>query len=182
MLSRGEIKYSRPVLLGNDANDSLDHLLADGHGLVTLPLLKGLSNAEDDLDSGIKSSLGPGGDGLRGILEESSSLRVTGKGVLDSSVDEHLRGDLSGEGSVGLGVDVLGGDVEVEGGLEGGEVGGGGDEVEGRRSNDDLWKRRSMILRGEEVSKWMGEGKKGSTVMKEEEKRKEERVGEGRRC
>ena len=84
---------------------------------------------------------------------------MTGKGVLDSSVDEHLRGDLSSESSVGLGVDVLGRDVEVEGGLEGGEVGGGGDEVKGRGSDDDLCRMSSMGKRRGMVSGCRGEGR-----------------------
>lgn len=139
--------YSRPSLLVDDVDERLDHLLADLVGLLGLPLLERLSDAEEHLDPLVEGGLGSGGDGLGGVLEERSSLRVSGQGVLDPGVDEHVGRDLSGKGSLGLGEAVLRRDVDVGLGLERGEVGSGGDEEEGRGSNDDLCEKEAVTGR-----------------------------------
>ena len=67
------------------------------------------------------------------FLEDHAAFRVSEQGPGDVAIFQLGDGDFAGEGSVGAVEDVLGGDFET-----GFEVFAGKEEVEGRRSNDDL--------------------------------------------
>lgn len=102
-----------PVGLLDSTDDGLDLALADSHGLVGLSLLEGLSDAENNLEALADGGRGLLGDGLGRVLEEDSSLRVANQGPVDLGVDEHVRGDLAGEGTLLLGVAVLGRELNL---------------------------------------------------------------------
>ena len=147
------VDYSRPLLLLDDLDEGLGHLLADLGGLLPLSLVEGLSDAEDDLEALVERGLGSVGDSLGRVGEQGSSLRVSGQGVLDPGVDEHGGGDLSGEGSLVGRVHVLGRDVDGRLGiLEGREVGRGRDEEHGRRGDNNLCRMRQQVNREESQS------------------------------
>ena len=121
--------------------------------------LKSLSDAEDDRDTTFNGSLGLAGNELCGwlafalwegvgsagsegncgdtnlisLLEDDTTLAVTDDSPVDLSILELLNTDLSGEGTVGLVVDVLGSNTD----LRVGELAGQG-EVEGGGRDDDL--------------------------------------------
>ena len=128
-------------LVGNDDLAPVLDLLADGselvdddlHGLASVALLKSLANAEDDVDAAVESSLGLVGDEGVGLLEDDAALAVAEEGPGDVGVLELGDGDLTGEGTVGLVEDVLGGNLNTLAGVLAGE-----EEVEGGRGDDDL--------------------------------------------
>ena len=82
-----------------------------------------------------------GGDDLEGLagnegvvlLQDGATLGVTDEGPCDTAVLQLLGRDLTGESTVGLVVDVLGGDLDTLA-----EVLAGKEKVESRRSNNDL--------------------------------------------
>lgn len=127
-------------LVGNDDLAPVADLLLEGgelvgndlEGLAGLALLQGLAAAPDDADAVLDGVLGLGGDGLVRLLEDGAALRVAQDGPVDVGVLELLDGDLTGEGTVGLVVDVLGSDLD---GLLL-QVLTDGQEVESGRSND----------------------------------------------
>lgn len=79
------------------------------------------------------SRRGCGGTNLIGLLEDDTTLAVADDSPVDLSILQLLNADLSGEGTVGLVVDVLGGNAD----LGVGELAGQG-EVEGGGRDDDL--------------------------------------------
>lgn len=137
-------------LVGNDDLAPVADLLLEGgelvgndlEGLAGLALLEGLAAAPDDADAVLDGVLGLGGDGLVRLLEDGAALRVAQDGPVDVGVLELLDGDLTGEGTVGLVVDVLGSDLD---GLLL-QVLTDGQEVEGGRSNDGLCVAESIVL------------------------------------
>ena len=128
-------------LVGDDDLAPVLNLLGDGgklgddnlHGLVGLALLEGLTAAEDDADAAVNGGLGLVGDEGVGLLEDDAALAVAEEGPGDVGVLELGDGDLTGEGTVGLVEDVLGGDLNALAGVLAGE-----EEVEGGRGDDDL--------------------------------------------
>jgi hypothetical protein len=130
-------------LVGNDDLAPVLDLLGDGaelvgddlDGLVGLSLLEGLANAENNAEAVVEGGLGLGSDEVVGLLEDDTTLRVTGQGPGDVGLLELAGRDLTGEGTVGLVEDVLGSDLET-----GAEVLTGEEKVEGRRGDDDLCK------------------------------------------
>lgn len=128
-------------LVGDDDLAPVLDLLGDGgelgndnlHGLVGLALLEGLTAAEDDADAAVNGGLGLVGDEGVGLLEDDAALAVAEEGPGDVGVLELGDGDLTGEGTVGLVEDVLGGNLNTLAGVLAGE-----EEVEGGRGDDDL--------------------------------------------
>lgn len=129
-----EGRYSLPVLLLDLAGDSLELPLNDLHGHVLLPLLERFTNTSDDAKSGLHGGPDLVGDKLVGVAEKSSSLRVAENDPVDVGILELLWGDFTGEGTLELGVGVLGGDLDrgLDRFLD-------LEEVDGRRGNDDLY-------------------------------------------
>jgi hypothetical protein len=108
-------------------------------------MLEDLAEAEDDLqprrESGSRSLV----DRLVGLAEVLSSLAVTDDDVLRARLQEHIRGDLTGERALFLKMDVLRADLHVRA-LRG--VRRGGDVDEGN-AEDDLASRFAIgQLRG----------------------------------
>lgn len=120
--------------------------------------LKRLTDAEDDLEATVDGSLDLAGNELVvffnqhsclsgrwkwkwtlprtylvRLLQDDTTLAVTDDGPVDLGVAQLLDGDLTGEGTVGLVEDVLGGDTD----LGVGQLAGQG-EVEGGGRDDDL--------------------------------------------
>ena len=119
--------------------------------------LKRLTDAEDDLETTVDGSLDLAGNELIvffnqrsclscrwkwksprrtylvRLLQDDTTLAVTDDGPVDLGVAQLLDGDLTGEGTVGLVEDVLGGDTD----LGVGQLAGQG-EVEGGGRDDDL--------------------------------------------
>lgn len=130
-------------LVGNDDLAPVLDLLGDGaelvgddfDGLVGLSLLEGLTNAENNTEAVVEGGLGLGGDEVVGLLEDDTALRVTGQGPGDVGLLELAGRDLTGESTVGLVEDVLGGDLET-----GAEMLTGEEKVESGRGNDNLCK------------------------------------------
>ena len=128
-------------LVGNDnlgpvadlGLEGLELLADDLDGLARLALLEGLTAAPDDADAVVGGVLGLGGDELVGLLEDGAALGVAQDGPVDLAVDELGDGQLAGEGTVGLVVDVLGGDANF-----GAEVLANKDQVDGAGGDDDL--------------------------------------------
>lgn len=124
----------------NDLRPVLDHgsngpeLVGDDFdGLARLTLLQTLANAQNDAETAVNGSLGLAGDKLVVLLEDDPTLRVAEDGPGDASVLELIDGDLTGEGAVGLVVDVLSGDLEALA-----QVLAGQGQVQRRGSDDDL--------------------------------------------
>lgn len=128
-------------LVGNDdlapvldlVRNSLELLGDDVDGGAGLPLLEALTAAQDDADAAVERSLGLAGDESIILLQDGAALRVAEDGPCDAAVLELLSGDLTGEGTVGLVVDVLSGNLEALA-----KVLAGQEEVERGRSNDNL--------------------------------------------
>jgi hypothetical protein len=145
LLSAGDLAGANGPdgLVGNDnlapvldlLGDSAELVGDDLDGLVGLSLLEGLANAENNAEAVVEGGLGLGSDEVVGLLEDDTTLRVTGQSPGDVGLLELAGRDLTGEGTVGLVEDVLGGDLE-----SGAEMLTGEEEVEGRRGNDDLCK------------------------------------------
>lgn len=110
-----------PLLSGDLLGDSGKLVSDDLNGLTLLALLEGLSAAEDDVDVLVKGGLGLGGDELVGLADDGAALGVTDQGPVDVGVLELVGGDLSGESSLVLVVDVLGGNSNLWLGLRAGE-------------------------------------------------------------
>jgi hypothetical protein len=128
-------------LVGNDnlapvldlVGNNLELLGDNVDGGTGLTLLEALTAAQNHAEVGVKRSLGLVGDDLVGLAQDGAALRVAEDGPGDAAVLE-LRGrDLASEGTVGLVVDVLGGNLEALA-----EVLAGGEQVEGRGSDDNL--------------------------------------------
>ena len=136
-------------LVGNDdlapvldlLGDSAELVGNDVDGLVGLSLLEGLANAENNTESVVESGLGLGGNEVVGLLEDDTTLGVTGQSPGDVGLLELAGRDLTGEGTVGLVEDVLSSDLET-----GAEVLTGEEKVEGRRGNNDLCKLSALDL------------------------------------
>jgi hypothetical protein len=128
-------------LVGNDnlapvadvALEALELLGDDLDGLARLALLEALAAAPDDADAVLGGVLGLEGDGLVGLVEDGATLRVAEDSPVDGEVLQLLNRDLTGESTVGLVVDVLGGDLDVVLDVVADER-----EVESRRGDDDL--------------------------------------------
>lgn len=135
-------------LVGNDdlapvldlVGNSLKLLGDNVHGGAGLPLLEALTAAQDDAEATVDRSLGLAGNESVVLLEDGAALRVAEDGPCDAAVLELLSGDLTGESTVGLVVDVLGGDLKTLA-----EVLAGEEEVESGRSNDDLCSTVSIV-------------------------------------
>lgn len=136
-------------LVGNDdlapvldlLGDSAELVGNDVDSLVGLSLLEGLANAENNTESVVESGLGLGGNEVIGLLEDDTTLGVTGQSPGDVGLLKLAGRDLTGEGTVGLVEDVLGSDLETRA-----EVLTGEEKVEGRRGNDDLCKLSALDL------------------------------------
>lgn len=124
---------SLPSLLVEDVDNSLQLPLVNLGGLISLPLLQSLSNTEDDLQSSIHSGLGLVGNKLIGITEHRTTLRVSEDDPGDLGIDQLLGSDLSSVSTGRSGETVLSGDLV---GMV--QVGMNLEQVDGRRSNDDL--------------------------------------------
>lgn len=122
--------------------NSLELLGDDVDGGAGLPLLEALATAQDDANAAVERGLGLAGNECVVLLQDGAALRVAEDGPCDAAVLELLGGDLTGEGTVGLVVDVLGGDLEALA-----EVLAGQEEVERGGSNDDLCRAVSMAAR-----------------------------------
>ncbi len=88
----------------------------DSDGLerdVLLSLLEGLTDAEDDLEAVVESGTGAVADGVVGLAEVLSSLRVADDDVLDAHFLQHGSGNFAGESAVGRPVAVFSADFDV---------------------------------------------------------------------
>lgn len=101
---RADLGLEGGELLGDDVD-----------GLAGLTLLERLATAPDDADAVVGGVLGLGGNDLVGLVEDCSALAVAQDGPGGTGVLELLDGDLTGVGTVGLVVDVLGGDRNLLG-------------------------------------------------------------------
>ena len=100
-----------PVL--NGLLDGIELSLQNIVRLTSFTLLNSLTNAKDGLEAG---SLRLGdllGDDIIGLAEELSALGVANEGPLEAEVNDLLGTDLTGEGTVTLGADVLRADEDV---------------------------------------------------------------------
>jgi hypothetical protein len=104
------------------------------NGLASLTGLEGLAAAPDDLEAVLGSVLGLGGDDLVRLADDGSALGVAEDGPVDLTVLELGDGDLASESTVGLVVDVLGGNLDILAESVADER-----EVEGRRRDNNLW-------------------------------------------
>ena len=128
-------------LVGNDdlapvldlVGDSLKLLGDNVDGGAGLPLLETLTAAQNNADATVEGSLGLAGNEGVVLLQDGATLGVTDEGPCDTAVLQLLGRDLTGESTVGLVVDVLGGDLDTLA-----EVLAGKEKVESRRSNNDL--------------------------------------------
>lgn len=104
------------------------------NGLASLTGLEGLAAAPDDLEAVLGGVLGLGGDDLIRLADDGSTLRVAEDSPVDIAILELGDGDLASESTVGLVVDVLGGNLDflAESLADKGEV-------EGRRGDNDLY-------------------------------------------
>lgn len=103
------------------------------NGLASLTGLEGLAAAPDDLEAVLGSVLGLGGDDLVRLADDGSALGVAEDGPVDLTVLELGDGDLASESTVGLVVDVLGGNLDILAESVADER-----KVEGRRRDNDL--------------------------------------------
>jgi len=104
------------------------------NGLASLTGLEGLAAAPDDLEAVLGSVLGLGGDDLVRLADDGSALGVAEDGPVDLTVLELGDGDFASESTVGLVVDVLGGNLDILAESVADER-----EVKGRRRDNDLW-------------------------------------------
>lgn len=129
-------------LIGNDnlgpfgglGLEGLELLADDLNGFAGLALLERLAAAPNDADAVFGGVLGLGGDELVGLLENGAALRVAEDGPVNLAVEELRDGELSGEGAVGLVVDVLGGNANL-----GAEGVADEDQVDGAGRDNDLY-------------------------------------------
>ena len=82
-------------------------------GLARLALLELLTDAEHDGHALVDGGLGLDGNIFVGLVEEGTSLRVTGKGPADAEVLHLTSGDVTGVSSEAILGHVLGGNVDV---------------------------------------------------------------------
>lgn len=84
------------------------------------------------------------GDEDVGVVEEGPPLGMSGQRPDDTGVPKHMGRDLSGESTLLLGVDVLGGNGDLGGGLGRFrlDVLGRGDQVQRRSGDDDLCRKK----------------------------------------
>lgn len=108
----------------------------DGDGVAGLTLLEALTAAPDDAEAVGGGILGLGGNNLVRLAEDGTALRVSEDGPVDLGVGELGNGKLTSEGTIGLVVDVLGGDFDL-----GANLLTDRDEVESAGSNDDLYEK-----------------------------------------
>lgn len=128
-------------LVGNDNLGPVGDLGLEGgellgdnsDGVARLTLLEALTAAPDDAEAVGGGILGLGGNNLVRLAEDGTALRVTEDGPVDLGVGELSNGKLTSESTVGLIVDVLGGDFDL-----GTNLLADRNEVESTRSNDDL--------------------------------------------
>lgn len=119
LLSRGDLASADGPdgLVGNDdlgpvagANFGLEgvQLLGDdSDSRAGLALLERLTTAPDDADAVVDRVFGLGGDSLVRLAQDRPSLAVAKNSPLDAAVEQLRDGDLTGEGTVRLVVDVL---------------------------------------------------------------------------
>ena len=144
-----QIWNSPDGLVGNDdlapvldlVRNSLELLSDDVDCGAGLPLLEALAAAKNDADAAVERSLRLAGDESVVLLQDGAALRVAEDGPCDAAVLELLSGDLTGEGTVGLVVDVLSGDLEALAKMLAGQ-----EEVERGGSNDDLCSLSAWLL------------------------------------
>jgi hypothetical protein len=128
-------------LVGNDdlapvldlVGNSLKLLGDNVDGGAGLPLLEALAAAQNNADATVEGSLGLAGNEGVVLLQDGAALGVTNKGPCNTAVLQLLGGDLTGESTVGLVVDILGGDLNTLA-----EVLAGKEKVESRGGNNDL--------------------------------------------
>lgn len=127
---RADLGLEGGELLGDDVD-----------GLAGLTLLERLATAPDDADATVGGELGLGGNNLVRLVEDCSALAVAQDGPGGTSVLQLLDRDLTGVGTVGLVVDVLGGDLNLLGqGLTNGL------QVEGWWGDNGLCVKTSSVL------------------------------------
>lgn len=119
--------------VGNLGLEGLELLLDDLDGLASLTLLEALTTAPDDAQTVLSGVLGLGGDDLIALAENGATLRVAKDGPVDVDVLELRDGDFASESTVGLVVDVLGGNLNARANALTDER-----EVESRRGDDNL--------------------------------------------
>lgn len=121
--------------------NSLELLGDDVNSGAGLPLLEALAAAQNNADAAVERGLGLAGHERVVLVQDGAALRVAEDGPCDAAILELLGGDLTGEGTVGLVVDVLRGDLNVLAQLL-----AGWEEVERGGSNDDLCRAVSMSI------------------------------------
>jgi len=107
LISNDNLSPVGDALLG-----SIELSLEDIVGLLSLTLLKSLSNAEDGVEANLLGSCQLLGDNGVSLTIELSSLGVTNQGPLEVEVLHLVGADLTSEGSVLVGGDVLGRDLD----------------------------------------------------------------------
>jgi len=120
--------YLAPVVDG--VSNGVKLLLENLIGLLGFTLGEGLTNAEDGVEAVFLGELALSGDDLVGLTVEGATLGVTDESPLDFKIFDLLSADFSSEGSVFVGGNVLGGDLDlaVKHGLGGGNVNGDGSD------------------------------------------------------
>lgn len=109
-------------------------LLADNlNGLAGLALLEALTTAPDDVNAVLGSVLGLGGNNVVRLAEDGAALGVAKDGPVDVGVSQLGDREFAGECTVGLVVDVLGGNLDLLA-----KTLAGRDEVKGGGGNDNL--------------------------------------------
>jgi hypothetical protein len=103
--------------------------------LTRLTLLEALAAAQNHADATVKRSLGLGRNKFVVFLQDDTALRVADERPCDAAVLELFGRDLACKGTAGLVEDVLCGNFDTFA-----EVLAGEEEVEGGRSNNDLWR------------------------------------------
>lgn len=109
--------------------------LDDLDSLSPLPLLEGLSSAQDNAQSALQRKLGLLRNNFIGLAVERSALGVSKNNPRDPSIDEVVRGGLTSVGSRDVESAILSRELHVRCGIEKLLE---GDEVDGRRSDYDL--------------------------------------------
>ena len=95
-------------LLGGHAGQGGLHLVGDEiHGHAQLPLLQALAHADDGVQPRLQGGMHLLVDGEIGLIVVLAALGVADHHILDAQLLQHLRGDLTGVGAVGLIVAVL---------------------------------------------------------------------------
>jgi hypothetical protein len=124
-------------LLNDGINLSVDNV----NGLVSVTLLKGLANAENNAKTVIKSKLGLVSNKLVRLLDDGTALRVAENDPLGANILNLLNRDLTGKGTAGLVESVLGSNGD-SGSLQ---VLLGPQKVGSRRRDDNLCKSVSKL-------------------------------------